>query len=53
MRAIETIDGELRMAAHAWRAAREMGSAPSTALIDLLLDERTATMVLGTKVGPA
>jgi hypothetical protein len=55
MRDIETIDGELRMAARAWRAAREMGSAPSTTLIDLLLDERaaTTTMVLSTTVGPA
>jgi len=53
MRDIETIDGELRIAARAWREAREMGSAPFTTLIDLLLDERTATTVLSTTVGAA
>ena len=41
MRDIETIDGELRLLARAWRVARHMsGCRPSTVLIDQLLDER-------------
>ena len=44
MRDIETIDGELRLLARAWREARHLsGCTPSTALIDQLLDERAAT----------
>jgi hypothetical protein len=44
MRDIETIDGELRLLAGEWRAARHLnGRTPSTARIDQLLDERAAT----------
>jgi hypothetical protein len=51
VRDIETIDGELRLLSRAWRVAREMtGRTPSTVLIDRLLDERSATMVLSTTV---
>jgi hypothetical protein len=39
MRDIETIDGELRLLSRAWRLARHMGCTPSTAYIDVLLDE--------------
>jgi hypothetical protein len=43
MRDIETIDGELRLLARVWGAARHMtGRTPSTAHIDDLLDERAA-----------
>jgi hypothetical protein len=42
VRDIETIDGELRLVARAWRVARHMGCTPSTAHIDELLDERGA-----------
>ena len=41
MRDIETIDGELRLVARAWRVARHMGCTPSTAHMDELLDERS------------
>ena len=41
MRDIETIDGELRLLARAWRVAAEMNC---TAHIDVLLDERSATL---------
>ena len=44
MRDIETIDGELRLLARAWRVAGEMNCTPSTAHIDVLLDERSATL---------
>jgi hypothetical protein len=44
MRDIETIDGELRLLARAWRVAAEMNCTPSTAHIDVLLDERSATL---------
>lgn len=51
MRDIETIDHELRLLARAWRVARELCTyPPSIAHIDELLDERSATMVLGTTV---
>ena len=51
MRDIETIDAELRLLARAWRVARELcDPMPSTAHIDQLLDERSATMVLSTTV---
>jgi hypothetical protein len=51
MRDIETIDHELRLLARAWRVAREVCAyPPSIAHIDGLLDERSATMVLGTGV---
>jgi hypothetical protein len=41
MRDIETIDGELRLLARAWRIARVLSDRmPNTALIDQLLDER-------------
>ena len=41
IRDIETIDGELRLVARAWRIARVLSDRmPSTALIDQLLDER-------------
>jgi hypothetical protein len=43
VRDIETIDGELRLLARAWRVARELcDRMPSTILIDELLDERTS-----------
>jgi hypothetical protein len=42
MRDIETIDGELRLLARAWRVAGEMNCTPSTAHIDVLLDERAS-----------
>ena len=43
--------GELRLLTRAWCVAREMtGRTPSTVLIDRLLDERSATMVLSTTV---
>ena len=44
MRDIETIDAELRLLARAWRVAAEMKCTPSTAHIDVLLDERWATL---------
>ena len=47
MRDIETIDGELRLLARAWRVAGELcDRMPSTALIDQLLDERATTVAL-------
>jgi hypothetical protein len=42
MRDIETIDAELRLLARAWRVAGEMNCRPSTAHIDVLLDERAS-----------
>ena len=40
---IETIDGELRLLARAWRVARVLSDRmPSTVHIDELLDERAA-----------
>lgn len=43
MRDVATIDGELRIVTRAWLAARHCcDRAPSTALIDQLLDERAA-----------
>jgi hypothetical protein len=43
MRDIATIDSDLRLASRRWRAARVLsGQMPSTALIDRLLDERSA-----------
>lgn len=54
VRDIENIDAELRLLARAWRASRELcDRMPSTAHIDELLDERSATMVLSTTIGPA
>jgi hypothetical protein len=51
VRDIETIDGELRLLARALRVARELcDRTPSTEHIDVLLDERSATMVLSTTV---
>ena len=47
VRDIETIDGELRLLARAWRVARHLGCTPSTELIDQLLDERAATTRCG------
>jgi hypothetical protein len=44
MRDIETIDAELRLVARAWRVAGEMNCTTSTAHIDALLDERSATL---------
>jgi hypothetical protein len=45
MRDIENIDGELRLLARAWRVARELcDRMPSTAHIDMLLDERAAAL---------
>jgi hypothetical protein len=44
MRDIETIDGELRLLSRAWRVAREFTLSPSTAHMDALLDERSATL---------
>jgi hypothetical protein len=38
MRDIETIDGELRLLAPAWRVAGEMNCTPNTAHIEVLLD---------------
>jgi hypothetical protein len=50
----DAIDGELRLLARAWRIARHITDCTlSTAHIDELLDERSATMVLNTTVGPA
>ena len=47
MRDIETIDAELRLLSRAWRVAREVcDRMPSTAHIDELLDERSATMTV-------
>jgi hypothetical protein len=47
VRDIETIDGELRLLSRAWRVARELcDRMPSTAHIDELLDERSATMTV-------
>ena len=47
MRDIETIDGELRLLARAWRVAHELcDQMPSTAHIDELLDERATTVAL-------
>jgi hypothetical protein len=47
VRDIETIDAELRLLARAWRVARELnGCTPTTAHIDELLDERSATMTV-------
>jgi hypothetical protein len=39
MRDIETIDGELRLVARAWRVTHHLGYKPSTVLVDELLDE--------------
>lgn len=47
VRDIETIDGELRLLARAWRVARHLGCTPSAVLIDQLLDERAATTRCG------
>jgi hypothetical protein len=45
MRDIETIDAELRLVVGAWRLARVLNDRiPSTAQIDALLDERSATL---------
>ena len=45
MRDIETIDAELRILVRAWRLARVLNDRiPSTAHIDALLDERSATL---------
>ena len=47
MRDIETIDAELRLLVRAWRVARVLSDRiPSTAHIDELLDERSATMTV-------
>ena len=47
MRDIDTIDGELRLLARARHVARELtGRTPSTAHLDELLDERSATMTV-------
>ena len=47
MRDIEMIDGELRLRARAWHVARELTSrTTSTAHLDELLDERSATMTV-------
>jgi hypothetical protein len=47
VRDIETIDGELRLVARAWRLARDLGCRPSTVHIDELLDERSAATSSG------
>ncbi|MGO8768679.1 MAG: hypothetical protein ACLQIK_07145 [Mycobacterium sp.] len=53
MRDTETIDAELRLLARAWRVACELcDPMPSTAHIDELLDERSATVLLKNKVAP-
>ena len=53
MRDIEIIDSELRLLLAIRRMVRESeGRPPSTARIDEPLDERSATMVLNTTVGP-
>jgi hypothetical protein len=45
MRDVETIDAELRLVVGAWRLARVLNDwIPSTAHIDELLDERSATL---------
>jgi hypothetical protein len=46
MRDVETIDAELRLVVGAWRLARVLKNnrIPSTAHIDELLDERSATL---------
>ena len=45
VRAIETIDAELRLIVRAWRVARVVSDRmPSTAHIDELLDERAAAL---------
>jgi len=47
VRDIETIDGELRLLARAWRVARELcDRMPSTVHIDKLLDERATAVAL-------
>jgi hypothetical protein len=54
MRDREVIDPELRLLLAIRHMAREAeGRTPNTARIDALLDERSATMVLNTTVGPA
>ena len=54
MRDLEVIDCELRLLLAIRKMAREAdGRTPNTARIDALLDERSATMVLSTTVGPA
>jgi hypothetical protein len=45
VRDVETIDAELRLVVGAWRLARVLNDRiPSTARIDELLDERSATL---------
>jgi hypothetical protein len=47
MRDIETIDSEPRLLSRAWRVACELtGRTPSSAHLDELLDERSATMTV-------
>jgi hypothetical protein len=54
MRDLEVIDCELRLLLAIRKMAREAdGRSPNTARIDALLDERSATLVLSTTVGPA
>jgi hypothetical protein len=54
MRDIDVIDSALRLLLAIRRVVRETeGRPPSTARIDVLLDERSATMVLSSTVGPA
>jgi hypothetical protein len=54
MRAIETIDADLRFLSRAWRAARDLGEqTPVSDLIDQLLDERAAATDHGVENHPA
>jgi hypothetical protein len=54
MRDLEVIDSELGLLLAIRKMSREAeGRTPNTARIDALLDERSATMVLNTAVGPA
>ena len=54
MRDIEVIDSELRLLLAIRRMVREEeGRTLSTTRIDELLNERSATVVLSTTVGPA
>jgi hypothetical protein len=54
MRDIETIDSELGLLLAIRHMAREAdGRTPNAARIDALLDERSAIMVLNTRVRPA
>ena len=54
MRDLEVIDCELRLLLAIRKMAREAdGRPPNTARIPALLDERSATLVLSTTVGPA